>query len=280
MFSKGGASRVSGAGPAGAVGSGPGQRRRAELVSDRCRGALRARWCHRPFGGRSKHHLIGPLGPSAPGGRHWGPCDAGGGWPSPGGTPKPPHRVETGQSPRIILPAAYTETYLHLSRPRRIRRGRPARVPRCIVHVNGSTTVELGGEVDLAVAHELAARLEAVIDASSGNVDVDLAQVRFLDSSGLKALVSTHRRLCAEGRQLTFAAPAKWCTGCWRSAGSPRFSTCRVRPLHRGTRRNRRQYSVSTHTRLPCRLVPIPTVGSARRPPEAQSHQRGDRRQD
>ena len=78
-----------------------------------------------------------------------------------------------------------------------------------IVHVNGSTTVELVGDVDLAVADELAARLEAVIDASSGNLAVDLAHVSFLDSSGLKVLVSTHRRLCAEGRQLTVRRPCE-----------------------------------------------------------------------
>ena len=77
------------------------------------------------------------------------------------------------------------------------------------VHVNGSTTVEVGGEVDLAVADDLAARLEAIADASSGAVTVDLSQVTFLDSSGATALVLTHRRLGAEGRQLTVRRPSQ-----------------------------------------------------------------------
>lgn len=77
------------------------------------------------------------------------------------------------------------------------------------VHVNGSTSVELGGEIDLATAAELGARLEAVIDASTGAVTVDLAHVTFLDSSGLKALMSAHRRLRAEGRRLTLRNPSE-----------------------------------------------------------------------
>ena len=77
------------------------------------------------------------------------------------------------------------------------------------VHVNGSTSVELGGEIDLATAAELGARLEAVIDASTGAVTVDLAHVTFLDSSGLKTLMSAHRRLRAEGRRLTLRNPSE-----------------------------------------------------------------------
>lgn len=54
----------------------------------------------------------------------------------------------------------------------------------------------------------LGARLEAVIDASTGAVTVDLSQVTFLDSTGLKALVAEHRRLHAEGRRLTVRNPS------------------------------------------------------------------------
>ena len=56
----------------------------------------------------------------------------------------------------------------------------------------------VGGEIDLAAAAELGAQLEAVIDASIGVVAVDLAEVTFLDSSGLKAHVAAQRRLHAE----------------------------------------------------------------------------------
>ncbi len=87
------------------------------------------------------------------------------------------------------------------------------------VHMNGTTTVELGGELDLTTAPDLAARLEAVIDASSGAVAVDLAQITFLDSSGLEVLVAVHQRLRAEGRHLTVRRPCEFVYRVFETSG-------------------------------------------------------------
>ncbi len=84
----------------------------------------------------------------------------------------------------------------------------PADFRAAIVDANGGATLELAGEVDLACVDDLAARLDAVIDTRTGTIAVDLSRVTFLDSSGLKSLVSAHRRLQAEGRRLTVRAPS------------------------------------------------------------------------
>ena len=76
-----------------------------------------------------------------------------------------------------------------------------------VVHVDGGTTLHIAGELDLATASQLGTRLEAVVDASIGDVTIDLSQVTFVDSTGLKMLVSTQRRLRAEDRRLTVRNP-------------------------------------------------------------------------
>ena len=77
-----------------------------------------------------------------------------------------------------------------------------------VVHANGGTTLDIAGDVDMATASELAARLEAVIDASTGDVTLDLIEVSFIDSTGLIVLVTAHRRLGAEGRRLIVRNPS------------------------------------------------------------------------
>jgi len=71
----------------------------------------------------------------------------------------------------------------------------------------GSVTVRLAGDLDLASA---AAAWEA-IDAAvtrGGRVVIDLAEVTFLDSSGLKVLVAARARAAATGTSLALARPS------------------------------------------------------------------------
>lgn len=59
------------------------------------------------------------------------------------------------------------------------------------------------GEVDRDTAPDLRRRLtEAVGLAGSGVVDVDLAQVTFMDSSGIGALIAGHRLATTTGATL------------------------------------------------------------------------------
>ena len=78
-----------------------------------------------------------------------------------------------------------------------------------VVHANGGTTLDIAGELGMATAPELGARLQTVVDASAGHVTLDLAEVTFLDSSGLMVVVTAHRRLRAEDRRLIVRNPPK-----------------------------------------------------------------------
>ncbi len=64
------------------------------------------------------------------------------------------------------------------------------------------------GEVDRDTAGELRRRLtEAVGQAGTGVVDVDLAGVTFMDSSGIGALIAAHRLAGTTGATLRVRDP-------------------------------------------------------------------------
>jgi len=85
----------------------------------------------------------------------------------------------------------------------------PAEFHVSIVGVDGAATLAVGGEVDMATAPQLRARLDAVIAATSGNVVVDLADVTFLDSAGVVVFVAAQRQLNATGRRLVLRNPSR-----------------------------------------------------------------------
>jgi anti-anti-sigma factor len=71
---------------------------------------------------------------------------------------------------------------------------------------NGFCVVALTGELDIASAPELAARLEA-LNSASRHVIVDLSKLTFIDSSGINALVVAAKSVKAEGGEMTLVAP-------------------------------------------------------------------------
>ena len=78
-----------------------------------------------------------------------------------------------------------------------------------VVHVDGDTTVALGGEIDLATAPDLSARLESLVDASEGDITVDFTRVTFLDSTGLVAILRAQHRFGESGRRLKVRNPSR-----------------------------------------------------------------------
>ena len=66
---------------------------------------------------------------------------------------------------------------------------------------DGRAVVVIRGELDLATAPELEAALTERLDAGQ-DVVVDLRELAFLDSTGLRVLVASHVR--AEGGDATF----------------------------------------------------------------------------
>lgn len=65
----------------------------------------------------------------------------------------------------------------------------------------------LSGDIDSFTAPDLAAALEALGQAA--DVVVDLSGVVFIDSSGLRALISAHTALDEHGQRLVLVAPSR-----------------------------------------------------------------------
>ena len=67
---------------------------------------------------------------------------------------------------------------------------------------DGAVTVAVEGELDIATAPRLEAALIDVERNGTRELVVDLANVRFMDSSGLRSLLSARRRAEGAGRAL------------------------------------------------------------------------------
>jgi anti-sigma B factor antagonist len=67
---------------------------------------------------------------------------------------------------------------------------------------DSSTVVVVTGEIDMATAPMLAQELEAAVEAGVGPVVLDLLDVTFFDSSGLRVAIVAHRDLGEKGRRL------------------------------------------------------------------------------
>lgn len=80
-------------------------------------------------------------------------------------------------------------------------------------HGDDAVVLEVVGEVDLATVDRFRQGLVAAHvtaqRAGHGRVVVDLAEVPFMDSSGLGALVSAHKRAVADSGILEVSAPQR-----------------------------------------------------------------------
>jgi anti-sigma B factor antagonist len=71
-----------------------------------------------------------------------------------------------------------------------------------VVHHNSHTVVRVQGELDLAVAPQLRSRLGNLIADADGAILLDLADVTFIDSTGLCAILTANRELDERHREL------------------------------------------------------------------------------
>ena len=74
-------------------------------------------------------------------------------------------------------------------------------------HRQRAPGLEVRGDVDIATAPELAERLEAAIRESTGPFVIDLSDVDFLDSTGLRVLLRGRGLLGREDRALVVICP-------------------------------------------------------------------------
>lgn len=70
---------------------------------------------------------------------------------------------------------------------------------------NGWVVLAVEGEVDLATVEDLQAAIDAVLADTGDHVVVDLTASSFMDSTGLKALVMSHRKFDDVGRSFAIA---------------------------------------------------------------------------
>jgi anti-sigma B factor antagonist len=67
--------------------------------------------------------------------------------------------------------------------------------------------ITAAGEIDIATIGTFRAALQAVLDSAERDVWLDLADVTFIDATGLHAVLDAHRALEAEYRHLEVIAP-------------------------------------------------------------------------
>ncbi len=81
----------------------------------------------------------------------------------------------------------------------------PARLS---ITVNNPASVVLAGEIDAHTASQLAAQFETLPDDSEA-VEINMAGVDFMDSSGLRVVIELHNRISAAGGTLTICDPSR-----------------------------------------------------------------------
>jgi anti-sigma B factor antagonist len=67
------------------------------------------------------------------------------------------------------------------------------------IAADGPRLVKVHGEVDLATAPDLEATVRKVLDDAPRGVDLDLRDLTFIDSSGLRSLVAVSKDASARG---------------------------------------------------------------------------------
>ena len=87
-----------------------------------------------------------------------------------------------------------------------------------VVEVDGRTVVAARGEIDLSAADALRDCIDRCCDSRRPLV-LDLADVTFMDSTGIKALVWAHHRQGRLQEAVVVQNPAWRCARCSRSPG-------------------------------------------------------------
>jgi anti-sigma B factor antagonist len=77
-----------------------------------------------------------------------------------------------------------------------------------IVRDEDEQVIVVHGELDLVTGPCLQTRVEGVIESSASNVIIDLADVGYIDSTGLAVLLAAHDRLARTGRHLRVENPS------------------------------------------------------------------------
>ena len=72
--------------------------------------------------------------------------------------------------------------------------------------LRGVVCLSITGEIDLSNATDLSAQLQAAAESDGRGVILDLRELRYIDSSGIKVLVKAHLDARGAGGQIVLAA--------------------------------------------------------------------------
>ena len=107
-------------------------------------------------------------------------------------------------------------------------------------HLDGAVVFSISGDVDLANESSLRAQLKAAMEAGKHLVVVDLKALRYIDLSGIHALLDAHHTFARGRRSIVLAAVPPMVQRILKIVGLeqmiPVFSTVEtaVENLHRG----------------------------------------------
>jgi anti-sigma B factor antagonist len=76
-----------------------------------------------------------------------------------------------------------------------------------VSHPEGRTVVALTGQLDAATAPQLSRQFAALTRSGQFDVELDLAHLEGMDSSGLAVVVAEHKRVQSDGGGLTILSP-------------------------------------------------------------------------
>jgi anti-sigma B factor antagonist len=71
----------------------------------------------------------------------------------------------------------------------------------------GKASVKVSGEVDIQSSQVLHEHLQEVLDTGTSSIIVDLGDVTFLDSTGLRVLIAAFQRCQRAGGELRIVSP-------------------------------------------------------------------------
>jgi anti-anti-sigma factor len=71
---------------------------------------------------------------------------------------------------------------------------------------NGGVRAEISGEIDLSVIDDLEGQLAPALERSPDPLVLDLREVEFLDSSGLRFVLALNEQAAADGRRFALVA--------------------------------------------------------------------------
>ena len=96
-----------------------------------------------------------------------------------------------------------------------------------VVHLDEMAVIRLSGELDLSSEPLLREVLEPLCGQRGFRVELDVAQVTFMDSSGLHALVDLGRLSQSAAGKLVVLNPNEWVRGLFETTGIDRALHCR-----------------------------------------------------